>query len=382
MTAPAPSPARRMVLTGGGSGGHTMTQVPIITELRRRHPDMDLMYIGSRRGVEREMAERRHVPYIIISTGKLRRYFSLKNVTDIFRIIGGVVKSLIALRLFSPRLVFSTGGFVSVPVCIAARLLRIPVVVHEQTMTVGLANRLASRFAVLVLLAHRQTTQHFPHTQTKVTGQPIRQSVRQGSRSSLKRRFGIRNRLPIIYVTGGAQGARIINETLREILPALRNGANIIHQFGRGDINTGIESFQTLARKRGRGRYIVREFYHEEMGDIYNGADLLIGRSGAGTVADVSAAGLPAIYIPLKIAAGNEQYLNARSVERRGAAVIIQEDTLSPEALQTAISEVLDRKLPALRKAAARHRGQNGTQAIVDALSKTAGFPATSPSKK
>ncbi len=255
----------------------------------------------------------------------------------------------------------------AVPVCVAAFLRRIPLIIHEQTVSVGLANRICGCFARKILLSYAKSARYFNQAKTLLTGAPLRSSIADGSRESFRRRFKITNTLPSLYITGGGQGSRIINDTIFAILPVLRENYNVIHQFGKGDINTGIEAFQNRQNESGNGIYHVASFYWTEIADILMGADLLIGRSGAGTVADARYAGLPSLFIPLKIATKNEQFLNAGIMRDEGSARILAEDDVTPEKLLAEIETCLS-GLDQMRTNAKSAMGQDGTAKIIEQI--------------
>jgi UDP-N-acetylglucosamine--N-acetylmuramyl-(pentapeptide) pyrophosphoryl-undecaprenol N-acetylglucosamine transferase len=327
------------------------------------------LFIGSKHGFERGFAEQHNLDYAAIPTGKLRRYFSWQNFLDIFKVGIGVIAAWIKIWAFKADVVFSTGGFVSVPVCVAGFLTRTPVLVHEQTVAVGLANRLTAKFATHIMLAHVDARRYFPAHKTAVTGQPVRAALLQGTRDGLYKRFALNKQLPTLYFTGGSQGAKIINEALFGLLSDLRQKYNIIHQFGKIGINQGIERFRAQINHNAPGGYVVEEFFFDEIADILCGSDLLIGRSGAGTVADAIATGIPAIFIPLKIATLNEQFRNAELMARKQAAVIITEANFTPAALQTTIDQTMA-KIDAYKVQAHSLGGENGSGPVVDLILK------------
>jgi UDP-N-acetylglucosamine--N-acetylmuramyl-(pentapeptide) pyrophosphoryl-undecaprenol N-acetylglucosamine transferase len=324
-----------VVVTGGGTGGHTSPGLAVATLLRER--GIDVAWIGSRGGIEARSVPGRGIPYFAIATGKLRRYWAWQNLADLgLNVPAGVLGALRLLGRLRPRVVFATGGFVALPVVVAAAVLRIPVVIHEQTAVPGLANRVAMRFARRVAVAFAEAASAFPEGRVVVTGNPLRPELRGGARTDVLARFGLAEDLPLVYVTGGAQGAQRINRAVGEALPGLLGLAQVIHQCGEHPA-TGDRRWLEEARGRLPGplarRYVILPYVGAELAGIYAAAALVIARAGAGTVNECCHLGLPAIYIPLPGARGDEQTANARLVERGGGCVVLPQAELTPERL-------------------------------------------------
>jgi len=294
-------------------------------------------WIGSRDGVEARLVPERGIPYFAIATGKLRRYWSWRNVSDLtVAAPAGVVQAAGHLRRLRPRVVFATGGFVALPTVIAAAMRGVPVVAHEQTAVPGLANRVAIRFARRVALSFPGSEARVPRGKGVLTGNPLRPELRDGSRADAVARFGLDPALPLIYVTGGAQGAHRINRALGEVLPRFLEHAQVIHQCGDHP-TTGDRAW--LAIRRGAlpaglaSRYTVVPYVGAELAAIYATASLVIGRAGAGTVNECCQLGVPALYVPLPGTSGDEQTANARAVERAGGCDILPQAALTADAL-------------------------------------------------
>ena len=341
----------RIVIAGGGTGGHTSAGLAVAAALRRR-ADVDIHWIGSRRGVEARRAPEAGLTFHAISTGKLRRYWDWQNVPDIgVRVPAGFVQSWRLLRRLAPRLVFATGGFVALPPAVAARALRVPVVVHEQTAVPGLANRVAGRFARRIALTFPMTGGEFRAERVVLTGNPLRPELRGGSREAGARHFGLDAAQPIVYVTGGSQGSHRINRTVGAVLAALLERVQIIHQCGdqpaTGD-RAWLEGEAARLPEPLRRRYALRPYVGAELRDIFAAADLVIGRSGAGTVNECCHLGRAALYIPLPGTSGDEQTANARLVEAAGGAVLLPQVALTPQGLLDTVSRLLADP-PALR---------------------------------
>ena len=332
----------RLVIAGGGTGGHVLPAVAVVEELRRRGAVGEMLWIGSRAGVEREAAEANGIPFAEIETGKLRRYPSIQTVTDAGRIPVGVVQARRLLRAFRPSVVFSTGGFVSVPTVIAAKGTA-PVLTHEQTAIIGLANRINARFADVFAVSWDQTAKiaRAMHRRVIVTGNPVRGSILHGDRTAGLRRFGFDDQRPLLYVTGGARGATPINDRVAAMVPSLLEQVQVLHQTGPDSANSDLAAMQAAAAawpEALRRRYHALPFIREGMADVYAAADIVLGRAGAGTVAELSVLGLPSILVPLPGAGGDEQTLNARLLGDVGAAVVLPQPDATPERLQEIIT--------------------------------------------
>jgi UDP-N-acetylglucosamine--N-acetylmuramyl-(pentapeptide) pyrophosphoryl-undecaprenol N-acetylglucosamine transferase len=297
--------------------------------------------------VERTEAERAGIPFRPIQTGKLRRYLDVKTVTDAGRLPIGIAQAFKQLRSFRPDIVFSTGGFVSVPTVVAARAVA-PVLTHEQTAIIGLANKINARFSTLLAVSYDSTARaaNQMHRNIVVTGNPVRTGLRNGDAESARQAFGFPADLPVIYVTGGARGASALNERLFSMLPELLKRACVVHQTGARDANPDYD--QALATRAGlpsalRSRYSPHEFIGPELAGVYALSCLVIGRAGAGTIAELAYVGLPSILIPLPLSGGGEQERNAHVLSNAGAAVVIPQSSATPERLLQEINQLLDR---------------------------------------
>jgi UDP-N-acetylglucosamine--N-acetylmuramyl-(pentapeptide) pyrophosphoryl-undecaprenol N-acetylglucosamine transferase len=350
--------AMRVVITGGGTGGHTSAGLAVASALRARGV-ADLHWIGSRGGVDARRVPEAGIAFHPVPAGKLRRYLDWQNLSDVtFRVPAGLVQSWRLLRRLRPSLVFATGGFVSLAPALAARALQIPVIVHEQTSVPGLANRIAGRFAQRIAVTFPPREGDFAAERVVLTGNPLRPELLGGSRESACRRFSLDPRAPIVYVTGGSLGSHKINRTVGEILPELLEVTQVIHQAGDNP-DTGDLGWLT-GRRRAlppalEARYALVAHVGAELRDVYSAADLVVGRSGAGTVNECCHLGRPAIYVPLPGTSGDEQTVNARTVAAAGGAVVLVQDTLTAAGLLGALETLLDDR-PALEAMAERAR--------------------------
>lgn len=326
--------AKKIVLTGGGTAGHVTPNIALIPELRERGYEIE--YIGSRKGIEKEMIEKEGLPYHIVSAGKLRRYLSAENIADAFRVAKGLADSLKVLKKVRPDVVFSKGGFVTVPVVRAAHMLHIPVIIHESDMTPGLANKLCFSAADKVCCNFPETMKYLPESKAVLTGSPIRRELLTGSRENALAFSGLSGSKPIILVMGGSLGAAAVNQAVRNILPDLLKDFEVIHLCGKGKLD------ESLVGTEG---YVQFEFVSEEMRDLLNGADLIISRAGANAICEILALRKPNILIPLPAEASRgDQILNAKSFKEQGFSYMLEEKHITDERLLTIIREVYKRK--------------------------------------
>jgi UDP-N-acetylglucosamine--N-acetylmuramyl-(pentapeptide) pyrophosphoryl-undecaprenol N-acetylglucosamine transferase len=328
----------RILVTGGGSAGHISPALAVIQTIQQIAPAQKLapqfLYLGGRRGLEEEQVTRAGIDFAGVETGKLRRYFSWQNFTDAGRVPLGVLQAMGIVRRFRPDVIFSTGGYVSVPPVMAARLLRIPILIHEQTVQVGLANRIAARCATKIALSWESAMPDLSlHLQSKafVTGNPVRPQIFNGNKNEANRFYNFPDEdLPGLYITGGSQGSRLINRAVEEALPELLKACRIVHQCGKQpdgqeqDYDRLEKAVQKLPSELA-GRYRFTNYVREEINHVFAWADLVLSRAGAGTVSELCVLGKPAVYVPLVPTGGDEQTRNAQMGERVGAAKIIKQ---------------------------------------------------------
>lgn len=320
---------KKIILTGGGTAGHVTPNLALIPSLRERN--YDIRYIGSYQGIEKKLIESVSIPYSGISSGKFRRYFDLKNFSDPFRVLKGYGEALKLIKGYKPDIVFSKGGFVAVPVVLAAKHCRVPVIIHESDMTPGLANKLCIPAASKVCCNFPETLAYLPKDKAILTGSPIRKELLEGDRMAGLSYAGLSPNRPVILVIGGSLGSVTVNNAVREILPRLLKNYQVIHICGKGNRD------ESLA---GTSGYVQYEYVDTPLKHLFAAADLMISRAGANAICEILALRKPNILIPLTAAASRgDQILNAKSFERQGFSYLLEEENLSADSLLQAISE-------------------------------------------
>ena len=328
---------KKIILTGGGTAGHVTPNIALLPRLREA--GFEITYIGSYNGIEKQLLKEQKIPYYGISSGKLRRYFDIKNFSDPLKVIKGLGQSIRLMRKLKPDLVFSKGGFVSVPVILAARFCHIPSIIHESDLTPGLANKLAIPNAAKVCCNFPETLKYLPEDKAVLTGSPIRSELLSGNKENARKNCHFTNEKPVLFVVGGSSGSKFINDTIRGLLPELLKTYQIIHMCGKGNIE------ESLNRTAGYKQY---EYIGAELSDIFALADL------ANSICERLALQKPNILIPLSAnASRGDQILNAQSFEKQGFSVVIEEEVITPEKLLNMIHETYknrDRYISAMKK--------------------------------
>ena len=314
---------KKIILTGGGTAGHVTPNLALIPHLRDE--GWEIHYIGTENGIERQLIEPLpDVTYHVVKSGKLRRYFDVKNFTDPFRVIEGAFQSAALVRKIKPNIIFAKGGFVSVPVVYGARLSGVPVLIHESDMTPGLANRISMPLAKALCCTFPEAAAA-AGKKGRVTGTPLREDLFHGSREKAVKLFGLDPSRPVLMVIGGSSGAQAINRAVREALTPLTDCFQILHLCGKGNLDPEYE---------GARYYHQVEYLNDELCHAYACADVLISRAGANTLCEILALHKPALLIPYpKEASRGDQILNARSFEQRGLARVLMQEDMTPETL-------------------------------------------------
>lgn len=325
---------KKIVLTGGGTAGHVTPNIALLDGLREK--GFSISYIGSYNGIERELISQCNIEYYPISSGKLRRYFDIKNFTDPFRVVKGFGQARRLLKMLSADIIFSKGGFVSVPVVLAAKTLGIPVIIHESDMTPGLANRIAMRGATKICCNFPETLVFLPEGKAVLTGSPIRKELLSGNADKARADLGFLEDKPVILVMGGSIGSVFINNAVRDALDELLDRFQIIHLCGKGNLDPACDN---------REGYRQFEYISDELCDFFALASLVISRAGANSICELLALRKPNILIPLSLnASRGDQILNARSFEKQGFSCVLKEEKVNRDSLINAIDSVYDER--------------------------------------
>jgi UDP-N-acetylglucosamine--N-acetylmuramyl-(pentapeptide) pyrophosphoryl-undecaprenol N-acetylglucosamine transferase len=325
---------KRIVLTGGGTAGHVTPLIALLPDLTKEN--YDIHYIGSYEGIERKLIEEYRIPYYGISSGKLRRYLDPKNLTDPFKVIKGYYEARKILKELKPDILFSKGGFVTVPVVLAAKKYRIPVIVHESDITPGLANKIAFPVAKKICANFPETMAHLPTDKAVLTGTPIRSELFSGNKIKGLDFCGFTANKPVLMIIGGSSGSRIINDTVRGLLPTLLRSFQVIHLCGKGNLDI------SLIKTKG---YIQFEYIKDELSDLFAATDIIISRAGANVISEILALRIPNILIPLSLSASRgDQILNGESFESQGYSYLLKEENLSLSSLLEAIETVMENR--------------------------------------
>lgn len=352
---------KRIILTGGGSAGHVTPNIALIPQLKEK--GYEIHYAGSYQGIEKDLIEPFGIPYHGISSGKLRRYFSLQNFSDPFRVLKGLGQARKLIRDLKPDVIFSKGGFVSVPIVLAGKQNHVPVIIHESDMTPGLANKIAIPCASKVCCNFPETLEHLPKEKAVLTGSPIRQELLSGNRLAALDFCGFTPDKPVILVIGGSLGAVAVNNAVRAALPKLLERFQVIHLCGKGKTD------EALANTKGYRQF---EYIKDELRDLFALADLVISRAGANAICELLALHKPNLLIPLSAnASRGDQILNTRSFERQGFSIVLEEEEVNNETLLAAVQQLYEQRdtyINAMRNSSM----QDSISTIVNLIEETA----------
>lgn len=325
---------KSIVLTGGGTAGHVTPNIALIDYLKKE--GYKIYYIGSKNGMEKELITNLNIEYYGISSGKLRRYFDLKNFSDMFNVLKGIKEATSIIKKLKPSVIFSKGGFVTVPVIISSKLNKIPSIIHESDITPGLANKISIPFASYVCVSFPETLNFVPKNKGVLTGSPVRNSLYKGNKNNALKICGFNIEKPILLVMGGSLGSVKINTILRNSLNNLLNKYQIIHICGKGNID------KNLLNKKGYKQF---EYISEQLSDLFASADLIISRAGANSIYEFLALKKPNLLIPLsKSASRGDQILNADSFKKQGFSSVLYEENLNEKSLIDNIDDLYKNK--------------------------------------
>lgn len=325
---------KRIILTGGGIAGHVTPNIALLPTLRELN--YDIHYIGSYNGIERKLIEEMDIPYYGIDSGKLRRYFDPKNFTDPFKVLHGYKQARKLIKHLKPDVIFSKGGFVTVPVVISAHRKHIPVIIHESDMTPGLANKLCIPSADKVCCNFPETMKHLPENKAVLTGSPIRQELLSGNKLNALNFCGFTANKPVLMIIGGSQGSAVVNDAMRGILPELLKTFQVIHLCGKGKLDSSLDHLEG---------YIQFEYVKKELADLFALTDVCVSRAGANAICEILALRKPNLLIPLSAnASRGDQILNADSFENQGFSEVLTEDQLAPTILISRIMKLYNNR--------------------------------------
>lgn len=324
----------KIVMTGGGSAGHVTPNLALIPKLEEM--GYEIVYIGSKEGIEKEIIKKEDIKYYSISSGKLRRYFDLKNFSDPFKVIAGLLQSYNIIKKEKPNIVFSKGGFVAVPVVIAAYLRRIPVIAHESDMTPGLANKLSIPYCCKVCVTFPESLKHIKNNKGILTGTPIREALFNGSKSEFFKEYKFVSNKPLLLIIGGSLGSKVINDVIRQNINSLLTKFNVFHICGKGNIDKSLYDVKN---------YYQVEYISSKLENIFDAADVVLSRAGANAIFELLALNKPNLLIPLsKKSSRGDQILNAKSFEKSGYSLVLQEDELTSEKLISYLGDLYKNK--------------------------------------
>lgn len=348
---------KRIVLTGGGTAGHVTPNIALIPKLQKE--GFDIHYIGSKNGIEKKLIEAIDIPYYGISTGKLRRYKDLKNITDPFKVIKGCGDATRLIRKLKPNIVFSKGGFVSVPVIMGAKLNRVPSIIHESDMTPGLANKISIPFATKICCTFADTIPYLPEKKAVLTGTPIREIILEGNKEKGLELCGFNGSKPVIMMIGGSLGSIKINNVLRKVLSTILRRFQLVHLCGKGNID------ESLLDVEGYKQF---EYVSDDLSHLFAMADLIISRAGANAISELLALKKPNILIPLSAQASRgDQILNATSFKTHGYSYILEEEKLSERTIIEAIDHVYTNKDNFITHMS-HSKSSNGIENVMDVI--------------
>lgn len=323
---------KRILMTGGGTAGHVTPNIALLPRLREL--GWEISYVGSYTGIEKKLIEEQGVPYYGIASGKLRRYFDPKNFSDPFQVLKGFSEASRLMKELKPDVLFSKGGFVSVPVVLAARRHHIPAIIHESDMTPGLANKICIPASTKVCCNFPETLNYLPKEKAVLTGSPIRQELLKGERMNALNFTGLSANKPVILVMGGSLGAAAVNDAIRNILPELLKEFQVIHLCGKGKVDP------TLTHLNG---YVQYDYIKGELKDLFALANIVVSRAGANAICELLALRKPSLLIPLSAnASRGDQILNARSFERQGFSMVLEEEEITDEKLLATVKQLYE----------------------------------------
>ncbi|WP_163537186.1 undecaprenyldiphospho-muramoylpentapeptide beta-N-acetylglucosaminyltransferase [Gracilibacillus sp. YIM 98692] len=352
---------KQIIFTGGGTAGHVMVNLAIIPEFLKEGWTVD--YIGSKEGIEKELiSEIDGVTYHSVSTGKLRRYFSKENFKDPFKVLKGTLQAYQIIGKKKPAVIFSKGGFVSVPVLVASKLRGVPAVIHESDYTPGLANKIAIPFAQKVLATFPETMDYLPEEKAEWIGAVVREQLFTGNRARGYKLTGFNSHKNTLLIMGGSVGSKKINECVRESLDSLLKQFQIVHICGKNNVDENYE----------RKGYVQYEYVQDELKDLLAISDLICSRAGSNAIFEFLALHKPMLLIPLsRQASRGDQIVNAESFQKQGYARVLEEEELDKHSLYDALLQLKKDKLD-MKEKMTQFRSREAKQQVIDIIQSVA----------
>ncbi|MDR2940057.1 MAG: undecaprenyldiphospho-muramoylpentapeptide beta-N-acetylglucosaminyltransferase [Clostridiales bacterium] len=350
---------KKILMTGGGTAGHVTPNIALMDKLKG---DFIIEYAGSKEGIEKKLIENIHIPYHKISSGKLRRYFDLKNFTDLFRIAKGLGDANSVIQKFKPDVIFSKGGFVTVPIVMAGAFNKVPVIIHESDITCGLANKLSMPFAKYVCCSFPETLTALPKNKAHLTGTPIRPGLFLGDAERGKKFLGFSGNKPVLLIMGGSLGSVKINNIVGQALSTLLGGYDIIHLCGKGNLS-----------QQNYRNYVQFEYVSKNLEDLFAASDIIVSRAGANSISEFLALKKPSLLIPLsKKASRGDQILNAESFQKQGFSMLLYEESLTSDSLIKNINELYNGRHTYIKNMSGSNLS-NGVDEVCKVIYKTVG---------
>lgn len=364
----------KVLFTGGGTAGHIFPIIAIIRQMKKNYPygGFEFFYLGPKDNFIKDLLKKEDVEIKTVFAGKFRRYFSFKTLIDIFKLPIGIIQSFYYIFVISPDIIFSKGGYGSVPTAISGKILNVPIFLHESDIAPGLANKIVSKFAIEIFIAFSiSETEYFPDHKKLCVGSPILSEITEGSKTEAKKTFNLKGDNPVLLILGGSQGAKKINDTILANLPAILEDFEVIHQVGKKNFEQVKKEAKVILTEKLSEDYCPISFLAEkELADAYAIADLVISRAGAGSIFEIAANGKPSILIPLANSAQNHQVRNAYAYNERGACLVIEEPNFKPHFILERIKYLFDRpeKMKEMSKRAKEFSRPDAARIVADYL--------------
>jgi UDP-N-acetylglucosamine--N-acetylmuramyl-(pentapeptide) pyrophosphoryl-undecaprenol N-acetylglucosamine transferase len=363
----------RIVLTGGGTGGHIIPLITVAQKIKEKvgpAESVEFLFIGPRGKLEEELMAQAGIPTRKVFVGKMRRYFSMKNFVDVFKVPIGILQALWYLLTYMPDAIFSKGGHASLPVVLVGWLYRIPILIHESDSVPGATNDILGKLSTRVAVSYAEAEKDFASAQVVLTGNPVREDINRGDAAKARSMFNLTESKKVIFVYGGSQGAQIINEKIINILPQLLHEYQIIHQTGSNNYEAVVHRAGEAGIKADREGYHPIAYIGPEIKDIFAVTDLVITRAGANSLSEIAANKKPAIVIPLEGSANDHQKMNGFLIARMGGCIVLEENNLGENLLLEKIKEIMtnDELRSKLSQNISNFYHPDATEKIVDGI--------------